>query len=444
MRRKLLSLFLLVALIAGMSTLITANEQSIMSLEEYWASDIFQENVQQFMDSAEVSREFAENFLRTRNITDSFFDMLPTDRIGNVIFPNNFGGMYINDEGLLVIQVTSNEMLRNLMSDDFLTLIDMNYVEIEIVEFSRFELEEVRDYLDDFVLSKMNGNFLRDDVTLIFKSISIDVIQNRVWVGLYCYSPDSINAFKENVIDSPMIIFGQHRFRSFPVFDEAMMELGIEENVVDSLDYIGIVPLRPPLNPGDAVGGGSIGFRAVDRNGNNGFVTAAHLFRPGASVAGPHGLYGTASTRDWHLGGRVDAVFVVLRTPAPGEAPVQISNNLPCGRQLQGYQFRNPNNIIGDQVAKVGITGRATGTIADDDYRTFVTCPVNHTTTRLVGLIRANSGGSSGGSRPGDSGGVVYYTDDRTIAGIIVTGSPGVDMVFAYAGAIRDILQLTF
>ena len=53
----------------------------------------------------EFGFEFAANYFNSLNVLEAFYSILPKDGTGNVIYPDYFGGIYINSNGEIVLLV---------------------------------------------------------------------------------------------------------------------------------------------------------------------------------------------------------------------------------------------------------------------------------------------------------------------------------------------------
>ncbi len=83
----------------------------------------------------------------------------PDDRNAN--FPDFYGGAYINDEGELVIQVTSlNEEVISYFAD----LIDLEHVHFSEVKYSLHELFEAQEMINDILTSNDTDASIRDSI----------------------------------------------------------------------------------------------------------------------------------------------------------------------------------------------------------------------------------------------------------------------------------------
>lgn len=118
------------------------------------------------------------------------------------IYPIFYAGSFINDQGKFVIAVTENneqnrKALADLMgSDDFI---------IQEVEYSYADLLRIMNKIDEFLA---NSEIANDNPALVnFAGAYPDVVDNRVRVTFLKVNDDVISAFKNDVSNSPAIIF---------------------------------------------------------------------------------------------------------------------------------------------------------------------------------------------------------------------------------------------
>ena len=118
-------------------------------------------------------------------------------------YPDYYGGMYISDDAYnLIVQIVKDKLPINGTKDAFyynelFTVSDK--VKIEYVKNSYNDLEKVYDKLNDYLSShKMPKDF---------NSVGIDIMKNSIVVSFVSISDEVINDFKENILDSDLIIF---------------------------------------------------------------------------------------------------------------------------------------------------------------------------------------------------------------------------------------------
>ena len=116
---------------------------------------------------------------------------------GEKIYPDYYGGSYINDAGQLIVYVTDNVQRPAVLSDN------ANVV-YEPCTYSYNELLSVMDTLNNYKFSRSN-----DAIASNFNEFGLYDSENRIIVKLDDLSDESIKEFKENVCDSAVIKFEQ-------------------------------------------------------------------------------------------------------------------------------------------------------------------------------------------------------------------------------------------
>lgn len=159
---------------------------------------------------------------------------------GEKIYPDYYGGSYINDAGQLIVYVTDNVQRPAVLSDN------ANVV-YEPCTYSYNELLSVMDTLNNYKFSRSN-----DAIASNFNEFGLYDSENRIIVKLDDLSDESIKEFKENVCDSAVIKFEQGC---------GPIETEVNVNAGDKISFSG--------------GSASVGYR-VKRDGVVGFVTAGH------------------------------------------------------------------------------------------------------------------------------------------------------------------------
>ena len=245
--------------------------------------------------ATEFGIEFATNYVKSIGLLNRFYNSLPQNRLGQPIYPENFGGIYINCEGNLVIlqvwgycesDLDIGAMVRYRQSTEIMQGIADAGVLLRQVEFPYNTLRNTFDFLDWFI-----PNNQECVVTSNADGISLDVINNQVIVLLASYTEDNINLFRNTVLDTPYIVFKE----SVVEFERNFVSYELPETYEDSFDYVDYATqqlITPSstivVNPGDTirlrcqilnivVNAGSIGYRATYLNQLVGFTTAAHI-----------------------------------------------------------------------------------------------------------------------------------------------------------------------
>lgn len=354
---------------------------------------------------------FLENYHDSLDMIATFYDELPSDITDEVIYPEYFGGLYINDEGELVILKLEDEI-----SNDQTSISNFEDAVIESVEFSYQELVETMDFLNAIA----NGSEQFDTLISLTNTWSLDVINNQVLVSLIDYNPEEVARFQQEILDSPVIVFEQTSLADHEYSSEAFEQQWIfPVNVPNPPTSPRPASAGTAIRTGDRIfsyrtgvgylGGLSAGYRALGPNGEMGFVTAAHV--PGGAQIGDiiTNYNGTrlGVVQRAQLPG-IDAAFVVLD---PGVS-ITSRTNLAAGG--------NYNGVVGQRVRTYGATSGAprVGTILTSHMSAIMSGGGNGLVV-ITDAIRATGLGLAG-----DSGAVVYTID----AAGHVTGTAGIHL----------------
>ena len=308
------------------------------------------------------------------------------------VYPDYYGGTYVNDDGDLVVLITEDDYTTRA-SHEIQTIITEENVLFVTCKNSYNRLQQVVDSIS--TLMKGGAEFASN-----IGMYGIDVINNYVLVYLLDDSEDKKKEFIEK-FDNDLIQIGW----CSPIEEHQSVDCG--ETIFDN-------------------GIGSIGYRAVDSEGNKGIVTAGHCFSVGDAVYySPNYMVHNAEL--WgmckysaHDDGYIDAAFCVVNDPV-----YQPSNKLfsiDWGHTTTGGQSQSIDTLstklaqptIGLVINSIGATsGRRSGTVK---YSTF-NVPRDNTAYALSDVIIANYV-----SNDGDSGGIVYayqsLTNTRFTVGI--------------------------
>lgn len=120
------------------------------------------------------------------------------------LYPEYYGGSYVDNNGNFVIAVTGNadrnrEALKEILNTE-------NF-RIETVSYSYRQMMKVMDEIDNFLVSSN----IPDNHPMLekFAGAYPDVMDNRVKVLLTEINNEIINSFKRDVTNSPLIVFEQ-------------------------------------------------------------------------------------------------------------------------------------------------------------------------------------------------------------------------------------------
>jgi len=195
-----------------------------------------------------MGHEYAANYFVSTEIFNTLHQSFPTTRDGSVLYPNNIGGFYINDDGLLVIlQVESAASLMETM---------------RLPRNGGFIIREVQNSYNELraannVLMALIPRFVDLPAVGNVDGWTLDVINNQIVVHLVEYSEYKIRLFAETIIDSELIVFepssGRPQFlpsESFSTYPKpfvlpSQLPLGFLEVDASEVPYL-IPHLIPP------------------------------------------------------------------------------------------------------------------------------------------------------------------------------------------------------
>ena len=129
------------------------------------------------------------------------------DEKGDTIFPNYIGGLYINKDNNLVIQIVKDN-IPNILSSDYdiyNKIIKIDSI-IEYVDYSNSELVDI----NNEIVNHMHDESLINEIGIT--KVYIDTINNRIVVNLIDDNEFYISLFKNNVYDSNIIVFKRGNF----------------------------------------------------------------------------------------------------------------------------------------------------------------------------------------------------------------------------------------
>jgi len=376
--------------------------------------------------AAERGVEFATNYVRTLTMLNNFVDSLPVSRTGELMFPEYFGGAYIDGDGNAVLLMVNMPVAPPVLEDRDAAQRPINAhieqmqtsegVAVREVEFAYSDLWAAIHTLND--LSRYAPE-LFDEATAY--GWHLDVVNNRVVVELYDFTDETIDLFRTTVFDAPLLAFVQS---DGPVIvDCDITETSYLQESIESLNSLEtIAPLnslhagvgeRVLIRRGNTTPtfGGSIGYRAT-LGGARGFITSAHLrsgLQSGDIFYSQNGLRlgRIASANHIRLQG-VDVAFVTLD---PG---VDIRNTT-AGVAISSHIISH--FFVGQEIAA---TGAATGSRFGQ-----VTTP-SGTTRLIVGTVTVTINNvviSNLARYTGDSGGIVFCLFTGGVVGIHVSGT---------------------
>lgn len=286
-------------------------------------------------------------------------------------FPEYYGGAYINDEGKLIINVTSNTAS---ISQDFNKRIETDEFILKPCKYSYSKLTSIMDTLNTYKLKEAASPIWAN-----FNSYALLDDQNSIVVYLNEYNQEQIDMFKKQVLDSSAI-----------EFRKAVGEIRDEINV----------------NPGSSItsgsSGGSVGYRAK-LDGVVGIVTAGHLASLNDDIEKGGTVFATVTA--YQESGSVDASFCEIT-----DSDYTPTNTLDGTSNTLSKTISEPG--VGTVINKIGAsTGHTSGKVLSTNASLTVN---GETFTNLTSADYT--------SAPGDSGGIVYSyiasTNTRLTLGI--------------------------
>jgi len=408
MKKNLLKIFLLLVVFSFANMTLSAmsnvglysKTNKVTILEDYLQDKEYTKQMEVYLKNKYGTnyKEYLQNNTIAAINADKINATFEKSKNGDVIYPEFFGGMYIDNNNKLVIQVVEKE---NAMSKSNLSLykeilkVDEN-ITTTTVNYTYGELEKVYNSLNDYYLNSNNNYNI--------SSFYIDVINNRVVVELKEYTEQSVDELKNKITTSSILHF-----------------LEAEKEVVNYADLLagsGYSYLNKQC---------SFGYRArVGIGLNVGMVTAGHcVYANGNEIKG----IGTVGNRQ--VSGSIDAAFVLTNS---GVTPSNtFSQNVNAMRNYLSPNETMSSFTVGTIVGKIGIsTGYSTGKITSTNY----------SFQGITQLVKTDVYGQGG-----DSGGVVFNhsigLNGYRLAGIVQGGtSTGGDMQFTRADKINSAFNI--
>jgi len=377
--------------------------------------------------AAERGVEFATNYVRTLTMLNNFIDSLPVSRTGELMFPDYFGGAYIDGDGNAVLLMVDmpiaspvlegRGVVSRTISEHIEQMQTSEGVTVRQVEFAYSALWAAIHLLNDLIPPT-----LEDMAAANAGGWYLDVVNNRVVVELVDFTEDAVTVFRETVLDVPLIAFTQS---DGPMVLE-MPEYDYENTDYLSTDELAIIPFNTSVahvgqqinvrRNGVIIGNGSIGYRA-SASGGIGFVTAAHL---GLAHGGLQ--FGDSIYLPWRSTriGRVAAPNHVILSGSDS-AFITLDPGLEITSFSSGHFINGSTTHLwrGQYVASNGfISGSRSGNVTTFGLREIIQCDITG-----VSFLVMNAMNSTIGAARGDSGGIVYCLHTNAAVGIISGGS---------------------
>ena len=317
-------------------------------------------------------------------------------------YPDYYGGSFINSYGELVVLYKSNDknLLKVKSVQSYFKSDSIKYVPCD---FSFNELTKAIDVINNFHwYNPRNSN--SENSTLYY----IDPSQNRVVVHLTEYNDVRVREFKDNVIDSPTIVFKELSDK----WEDAALTIksGSKYYVGSSTTF------------------GSFGYRA-QKYGGNGFITSGHVISSGQTATTNSGSTTLGTCILSQVNSSVDAAYV---SAAYGVIPSNIIAIV--GGTLSASTY---NPIFGETVNLMGATTLGTSGLVTAISVSVYDIYTGITTSNLIGV---NCSGA-----PGDSGGIAYVTttSGQNIPVGIIKAVAGSNTYCVLASNINSVLGVT-
>lgn len=149
---------------------------------------------------------FSENNTKSLALHDKLMNYFSEDWMEREsdpnMYPDYYGGSFINNDGILVVTVTRNtDNVKELLKE----ALETDNFKVESVKYSYKEMLKVMDSIDEFLIN----NTIPDNHLVLthFAGAYPDVMENRVKVLLTDVNQEIINLFKRDVTNSQLVIF---------------------------------------------------------------------------------------------------------------------------------------------------------------------------------------------------------------------------------------------
>jgi len=288
--------------------------EEIVFVDDLLSCPEIQEALTEYMAYAHCE-EFLNNQKIALEAADFIWGSFPTNRVGEIMHPESFGGTYINDDGNLVLLVVSE----SFGAEDMLALGRVTNTAAKSAEYSYAELISVHQAI--FYFLSENWQYVECPVVTNIGSISVNVFKNSVDVFLHNIDTENVQLFESTIIAHPSMVFIESHGDSVADCDDYMALGSVCVNSVQPFNFLTVRPGNAVLRSNGSTQ--SMGFRARDINGNTGFVTTMHG-NPNHSIpqlrVNDSFYFGgvAANRRIGHvvmLNGRTDSAFVTVSPP---------------------------------------------------------------------------------------------------------------------------------
>lgn len=360
----------------------------VCSFVMFSCSEELSQEEQQVGTSMEVSTEGTSLL-----VANAFFDSVKkasnTRSLFGATYPDYYGGCYMSDEGRTVFKVVKGCL--NSARGDLENRVGTSCFDIEECEYSYNFMDNILKELDSKFFSK---NFDDKRHSLGWLGYGINNRDNVIEIELRDCTDGSIARFKAEVMDSPIFRF----------------EVGYEftnkwDDSNDNLKESRVTTRSAGLAMGGEIwclgSRGSIGYRAKNSSNEVGFVTAGHFSSLFTNVSLTFGGTEIGYAEQSVVGG-VDAAFISLY---PG---YEITSTLTA-YGMNSIVTTLPIVLI--ENSGVGKEGASTFYSRGKVLETGRRITNNGVAINNVTVTNYDSDG-------GDSGGVVFDTSFRRLAGV--------------------------
>ena len=303
----------------------------------------------------------SQAFEAYEEIMNGFGLGMETKSFETVVYPDYYGGCYIDENNKLIVYMVGD----TVRARSSLLSLSSNVILIR-GDYSFQELNNIMNVIGDFS-AKNPYNPIAENIA----AVSLMDKQNNILVRLYDCSKEKIDEFKANVVNSSAIYFEK------------------QEEPLQTYETV---------SPGSSIycnGSFSLGYR-VNKNGTEGFITAAHGVNEGQFILIGSNSSGAQFARctDWQWDVNIDAAFCES-TYYADYSNIIAYTSLPLANSYG-------NIIAGAYVYKSGHATKSTyGTIQSTNTQTTIQ---GHTIRDLASATYE--------STHGDSGGIVYTNNN--------------------------------
>ncbi|MCL2016872.1 MAG: copper amine oxidase N-terminal domain-containing protein [Defluviitaleaceae bacterium] len=170
--------------------------------------------------------EFMANHARSSATLRELFDLFSGDTADGLIFPYDFGGVFFDGNGNLVVLVLDDT------PQTVLEILQAHNVEIQLATFSYRELLAT--------IAMLNSRLMAGDFPIfdIANAFLVGVQMNRIVIELIEYNEENIAEFRQNFYDSPVLAFAQSAGRPMPL---------VALPPVAPVEPVPIIPPVPPV-----------------------------------------------------------------------------------------------------------------------------------------------------------------------------------------------------